>query len=60
MALTRLGKKRKLFLDNDIRKLEREHAHTKSEAVLNTLSLKQIQYDNLCTNKAEADLARTR
>lgn len=46
-------------LENEIRDLEREHTHTKSEMVLNTLSLKRIQYDNLCTNKAEADLART-
>ena len=32
----------------------------KTSLPLNTLSLKQIQCDNLCTNEAEADLARTR
>lgn len=31
----------------------------KSEVALNFLAYKRIQYDNLCTNKAEADLART-
>lgn len=53
-------KKTLVNLENEIRELELEHARTKSEWALNTLSLKLIQYDNLCTNKAEADLARTR
>lgn len=57
----KIREKRKTLanLENEIRDLEHEHTQTKSEMVLNTLSLKRIQYDNLCTNKAEADLART-
>ena len=47
-----------MYRENDIRKLEREHAHTKREVALNTLCLKRIQCNNICTNKAEADLPR--
>ena len=53
--------KRKLLLslEKEIRNLELDHANTKSEETFNVLASKRVQYDNLCTNKAEAALART-
>ena len=46
-------------LDEEIRILVQKHTETKRLDILNSLTVKQIQYNNLCTTKAEAALART-
>lgn len=57
----KLREKRKTLskLEEEIRTLERQHSETKRVNTLNSLTMKRIQYNNLCTNKAEAALART-
>ena len=46
-------------LDEEIRLLEQKYSETKRLDILNYLTVKRIQYNNLCTTKAEAALART-
>jgi len=47
-------------LERDIRKQEQEYIATKKEEHLNTLKKTRLEYNNLCTSKEEAAMARTR
>uniref|UniRef100_A0A3B5KZT9 exodeoxyribonuclease III n=1 Tax=Xiphophorus couchianus TaxID=32473 RepID=A0A3B5KZT9_9TELE len=47
-------------LEKDIRTLEIDHSKTKHPELLGVLKQKRISYDNLCTSKAEAAMARTK
>lgn len=46
-------------LERGIRKLEQDHYATKKEEHLNALTRTRMLYNNLCTNKEEAAMART-
>lgn len=47
-------------MERDIKKQEQEYIATKNEEYLNTLKKTRMQYNNLCTSKEEAAMARTR
>ncbi len=47
-------------LEQTIHKLEKEHAQTKNTDITHLLTQKRLEYCNLCSHKAEADMARTR
>ena len=47
-------------MESGIKKQEQEYIATKKEEHLNTLTKTRMQYNNLCTNKEEAAMARTR
>lgn len=47
-------------MERDIKKQEQEYIATKKEEYLNTLKKTRMQYNNLCTSKEEAAMARTR
>ena len=53
-------KKMLIKLEKEIRECEQLHCNIKNQETLNTLSQKRLIYNNLCTNKAEAAMARTR
>ena len=40
-------------LDEEIRILEQKHSETKKMDILNSLTVKQIQYNNLCKTKVK-------
>lgn len=47
-------------LEEEIRLLEQKHSETKRVDMLNSLTVKRLRYNNLCSTKAEAALARTK
>lgn len=49
-----------LQLEHEIKILETQHAQTKQSKTLSSLKQKRTLYDNLCTSKAEAAMARTK
>lgn len=49
-----------LQLEHEIKILETQHAPTKQSKTFSSLKQKRTLYDNLCTSKAEAAMARTK
>ena len=56
---TREKRQTLLKLEEEIKSLEQQHSQTNAMDIFNTLTAKRIEYNNLCTSKAEAALART-